>query len=145
MVIIYVCIYNHVLRKCRPHWRHMIYESSSCRCVSSESVNVISKTNRRGDRHEDSIIVYRQLLETVGRAAEFNSSDGTSWRWRRWAPKRVGVLVKQRELVYDRRCIRCWCNKGKINKASFVCVWPEDSGWPVALTASHLATSYVLS
>jgi hypothetical protein len=26
-----------------------------------------------------------------------------------------GVLVKQHDLVYERHCIKCWFNEGKIN------------------------------
>ena len=29
-------------------------------------------------------------------------------------PKRVVEFVKQRDLVYERWCIRCWVNEGKI-------------------------------
>jgi hypothetical protein len=29
--------------------------------------------------------------------------------------KRVGILVKQRDVVYERNCIKCWFNEGEIN------------------------------
>ena len=42
--------------------------------------------------------------------------DGSPWRWRRRAPKRVGVLVKQRDFVYERWCIKCWFTEDQINR-----------------------------
>jgi len=38
-----------------------------------------------------------------------------SWYSLKMAPTHVGVLIKQCELVYERKCIKCWFNEDKIN------------------------------
>jgi len=63
--------------------------------------------------------VLRQRFENQLTCWEVNSSKGTTWRWRR-APKRVGVLVKQRDLLYERLCISCWFNEDEIKLSKCV-------------------------
>lgn len=44
---------------------------------------------------------------------EVNSWNDTPWRWRQTL-KRVGILVKQHDLVYKRQCMKFWFNEDKI-------------------------------
>ena len=37
------------------------------------------------------------------------------WYYLKLAPRSIGVLVKERDLVYGRWSIKCWLNEGKIN------------------------------
>ena len=41
------------------------------------------------------------------------SWDGTPWKWRRRAPKRIEVLVKPRDMGYERWSIKCCLTKEK--------------------------------
>ena len=47
--------------------------------------------------------VYSRLMRQ-----KIQQLDGTPWRWRRRAPKRVGVLVKQCNLVYEKWYVKHW-------------------------------------
>jgi hypothetical protein len=77
-------------------------------------VDVILTTNHRGDHHaaldyrilrlETDFLQHlpRQKSENQLMCWEFNSCNGTHCRWPQRAPKRAGVLVNQRDLVYER-------------------------------------------
>ena len=80
--------------------------------------------------------VVGELLETIWRTEKL-SWDGTPWRKSRQAPKRVGVLLTQRDLVYEKWRIKCWFNEGKVrtntmhgvHNAKTSCVFNSISFW----------------
>ena len=49
-----------------------------------------------------------QVLIAIWRVEKFNSLDKTPWGWRWRTPKRVGLLIKQCNLVYEKWRIKCW-------------------------------------
>ena len=51
---------------------------------------------------------------------KINSCNGTPRRWQQRAPKQVRALVQQCDLGYERQCIKCWFNEGKINMKNTV-------------------------
>ena len=55
-----------------------------------------------------------------------------------WAPKCIGVLVKQRDL-YERYWIKCWCNEGKINSTDHFHLSSEN--WVINSTVESLDAS----
>jgi hypothetical protein len=79
--------------------------------------NEILTINRRSDLHEVLEIVHRYedcsstiygWTSVYWRFGKFNSLDKTPWGWRWRMPKRVGLLVKQCNLVYEKWCIKRW-------------------------------------